>query len=355
MANAAPLPPTSLDDLIALNEELVALIRSGVPLEQGLIQVAEELRGRGRRMAMILATQLQQGQPLVALMAANPQSFPPVYRAAVEAGIRSGRLASAMESIARASHRLAEARRTASASMAYPMLVLIAALGFLAYFLWGFSPAMLRLLDRPHAALAAVLRTIVQWGPAVFVAAAAIIGILLAVWIGWSRAIRSSSLLEGGAADAFLGRLPWMGELLRSLRAAAFGEVLATLVEQEVPEADALLLAAEAAGGSRMADAVRPAVEALKRGQPPAAMAGSDRLPAPLMRWLLLAHRPGPSQAASLRKLVDYYSEKAEYDAREARLWLPVYLTCVIGGGATLLYGLAVLGAWFSILHTLSQ
>ena len=128
------------------------------------------------------------------------------------------------------------------------------------------------------------------------------------------------------------------------------------LVEQGVPEADSLLLAAEAAGGSRMVEAIGPAVENLKRGQPAAAVVeGSHRLAAPLMRWLLLAHRPGPGQATSLRKLADYYATKAEYDAREARLWLPVYLTCVIGGGATFLYALAVLGAWYSILHTLAQ
>jgi type II secretory pathway component PulF len=356
MSNAAPLPPTTLDDLIALNEELLALVNHGVPLEQGLVQAAAELRGRARHLAMSLASQLQKGEPLVALMANNPQSFPPIYRAAVEAGIRSGRLAAALESIARASRRLVESRRTASASLAYPMLVLVAAVGFLAYFLCGFAPAMLRVLDRSHAALAAVLQTIVQWGPGVFIAAAAIVGIVLTVWIAWSLAIRRASLLEGGVADTLLGRLPWMGEVLRSLRAAAFGEVLATLVEQGVPEADALLLAAEAAGGSRMAKAVGPAVEGLQRGQSAAALAeGSHRLAAPLMRWLLLAHRPGADQAASLRKLADYYAVKAEYDAREARLWLPIYLTCVIGGGATLLYGLAVFGAWISILDTLAH
>ena len=36
----------SLDDLIALNDEIIALIRAGVPLERGLAGLADDLPGR---------------------------------------------------------------------------------------------------------------------------------------------------------------------------------------------------------------------------------------------------------------------------------------------------------------------
>jgi type II secretory pathway component PulF len=354
MTTAPRLPSTSLDDLIALNEELLALVRGGVPLEQGLVQAAVELRGTSRRLALALAEQLQQGRSIVEVLAENPQSFPPVYRAAVEAGIRSGRLASAMEAIARSARRLAESRRTAAVSLTYPMVVLLAAMGFIVFFLYAFAPSIVRVLDDFRSPVAGLFRAAVAMGPWTIYLGAGLMGIVAILWGTWWLAIRRASLLDDRNAHALLGCFPWVGSVLRGLRAATFGEILATLIEQGVPQAESLVLAAEAAGGLRLAGAVRPVAESLKRGLPVTAMTERG-LTAPLMRWLVLSERPNPNLAAALRKLADFYAAKAAYEAERVRMFLPMLLTCVIGGGATLLYGLMVFGTWRSILETLGR
>src|SRR5436305_15337361 len=88
----------SLEDLIALNDEIAALVRAGAPLEQGLSLAGEDLPRGLRHIADDLAVRMRQGASLSAALAASDRRVPPLYRAIVEAGVRSGRLPAALES-----------------------------------------------------------------------------------------------------------------------------------------------------------------------------------------------------------------------------------------------------------------
>src|SRR5262249_53189976 len=50
--NASGLGGASLDDLIALTDEMAALVRAGIPLEEGLTYVARDLARRPGRIIM---------------------------------------------------------------------------------------------------------------------------------------------------------------------------------------------------------------------------------------------------------------------------------------------------------------
>ena len=50
-----PPGPITLDQLLALNEEIAALVRAGVPLDRGLLEAGRDVRGRLGRIAGVLA------------------------------------------------------------------------------------------------------------------------------------------------------------------------------------------------------------------------------------------------------------------------------------------------------------
>src|SRR3954454_5443535 len=52
----------ALEELIALNDEIAALVRAGVPLERGLLDVGGELRGRLRAIATGLGGRVGGGE-----------------------------------------------------------------------------------------------------------------------------------------------------------------------------------------------------------------------------------------------------------------------------------------------------
>src|SRR3954454_2228285 len=82
----------SLGDLIALNDEIAALARAGLPLERGLREVGEDVSGALRSAMVDLSARMERGGSLAGALAAGGGRSPPVYRAVVEAGVRGGRL-----------------------------------------------------------------------------------------------------------------------------------------------------------------------------------------------------------------------------------------------------------------------
>ena len=108
--NATPTGPITIDQLLALNEEIAALVRAGVPLDRGLLDAGRDVRGQLGRIAGALGRRLGRGESLVAALGAERKAIPPLYRAVVEAGTRAGRLPVALEGMARYVRGYSEAR-----------------------------------------------------------------------------------------------------------------------------------------------------------------------------------------------------------------------------------------------------
>src|SRR5688500_8349553 len=102
----------SLDHVTAVLDEIAALARAGVPLEKGLLGISRDLPRRMRKLTTSLGERLQNGQTLDEALAEQQAGFPPVFRAVVAAGVRSGQLAPAVEGLVAISRRLADMRRS---------------------------------------------------------------------------------------------------------------------------------------------------------------------------------------------------------------------------------------------------
>ena len=114
----------TIDQLLALNAEIAALVRAGVPLERGLVVAGRDLRGRLGRIATALSLRLSRGESLSQALEGEGQAIPPLYRAVVEAGARSGQLPIALEGLARYVRGYTEARSAIGLALWYPLIVL---------------------------------------------------------------------------------------------------------------------------------------------------------------------------------------------------------------------------------------
>lgn len=386
VAGSPSIPPVTLDQLIALNEEIAALVQVGVPLEQGLRHLAAEMPGRAGKVAALLADRLQRGEPLPQVLAQHPAVFPPVYRAMVDAGLRSGRLAGALEAVTGAARRLAETRRMVARGFLYPLIVFLVAWTLFVVFTVVMAPVFLEIVTEAQERGADVGTAqglpagIGGWRQAVAVGASSgllrIAGGLLPCLVGWrdSAAVwgtavpavvlllaglwwfRSgrASLMESRRVDVFLGWLPWTGRMLRTFRTATLADLLAMLLEHSVPLDQALELAAASVGEPRMVRAAGEMAQAIRRGEPLGRRRAGGREFSPLVNWLVVARSGDGSVAAALRHASQVYYRRARYQAQAAQIFLPILLTLVIGGTVTFLYALLVLGTWFSVLRTLA-
>jgi type II secretory pathway component PulF len=349
-----PPGPITLDQLLALNEEIAALVRAGVPLDRGLLEAGRDVRGRLGRVAGVLGRRLNRGESLIEALESEARAIPPLYRAVVEAGTRAGQLPVALEGMARYVRGLTDARTAIGMALWYPGLVVCLAYGLFVGLVWLVVPRFVAAFDALGLATSAPLRWL-EWaggsasywwpvGPIVIVVLA----------IAWVRSGTAAGL-RGGAWSG-LRLFPWMGSLLADYEAASFAELLALLLEHRVPYPSAMVLAADATGAPRLALGARWTAEAIARGEPVAAAvdAAGPRAFPPMLRWTLSTGQAQGSLGSALRHMAGLYRKRARYRAEQLALFLPMILTVAIGAGAAAFYGLSLFLPLIEMLRGLS-
>ena len=345
----------SLDQLIALNDEIAALVRAGIPLELGLKQIGGDMSGRLGRLAETLSTDMEEGQSLAEVLRDHPESFPPIYRAVVTSGIRAGNLPAALESVAGCTRRLADIRQLVVASAIYPLMVFLVAWGLFLFFLEKITPVFLSAFQDFDAPGTILVERFAQlgdsmhfWGPAV-----PVIVVLLAA--AWLRSTSRANLIGSRSMDWLLMGIPFLGAMLRSFRIAAFTDVLTLLASHDVPLNEAVVLAAESVGDRRMIDASKDIAEAVGRGEQ-FALRSTEQSPfPPFLDWLIQSGQQRGALLPALRHASDSYYRRAFRQASAAKIILPTAMIATVGGGITLTYALLLFVPWVSLLHCLGR
>ncbi|MCC6125249.1 MAG: type II secretion system F family protein [Pirellulales bacterium] len=344
----------TLDQLLALNEEIAALVRAGVPLEKNLGLLGGEMPGKLGDLAANISARAARGESLEQIVAEQSAQFPPVYRAVIEAGRRAGRLPAALESLAGTVRRLAETRRAVLVSALYPLFVLILIWSFFAIFTAWIAPTLydsFKELNVPgqvfFRGLTALGATAKYWGPA-----GPVVMLLLAAWF-WRRSSQAS-WIDGRGIGGFFEMMPWIGPMIANSRNAAFTEMFATLLSHQVPMHEALVLAADSAGGAKLRTSVRQAAESMRAGRPLGENDGLAAFP-PLLRWMIPAASGQSLLLPALNRAAVMYRHRAEYLAETIRVYLPLLLIAVVAGGMTLGYTLCLFAPYTAMLRNLAR
>jgi general secretion pathway protein F len=341
--------PVTLDQLIALSDEIAALARAGVPLDRGLRELAVDMPGRLGSLAGEVGRRLEQGESLSHILAEHP--FPPAYRAVIEAGLRAGRLPAALEDVARTARRISHLRTSLGTALLYPLIVLLLAWQLFMFTIARVLPVMVRLLaDFEPAVLDyyGAAGRLAHWAPWLAWGVPAV----LLMWAGWSW-LRSGQVAGGVELHPWLawGAIGSLRRMQRAGRMAALAETLSTLIASEVPLDEAVSLATAAVGSPQLAKGGSELADRIRRGQlggpPPAGFP-------PLLAWTLTCGNREQLQK-SLRRTAQVYRDEFERRGQWLTLYVPLFATVVVGGAVVMIYALLSLGPWIVILRRLAQ
>jgi general secretion pathway protein F len=346
----------SIAQLQALCDEIAALVRAGVPLEQGLASAGSELPGRLGSLAHSLEQRLQRGEDLPTALRSMPGKFPDFFVSLVEAGIRSGRLGLALEGMAATGRQMNELRNSIILAMMYPVTLF-----FVAYIL--LFAVVSRVAERINEFYVATELVPSRWSRAVaafgridWVWHALFLLAVVVVMLVWLWATRRARLLQGEHGTWALGWL-WSARcLLADGRACSFADILALLLLQEVPSPVALRLAGQASGSRQLAAAAERAASGLELGKE----APCDNDFPPRLRWWVaaLGSPVGASSsqlARGLRRFADVYRERVLNRAEWLRIYVPMFATLIIGGMMAVIYFSAVLYPWWMWLYHMGE
>ena len=325
--------PPNLDDLISLNQEIAGLVKSGVPLELGLRGLSGSSGTRFQKLSNRLADRLASGRSLPDALADEGPAVSPIYTAVIEAGLSSGRLPQALESLASSGQILQETRRRIFLASIYPTVCVIVAYALFCVFVTVVAQHLITVMDLVPQSWPVDLLRILHRNQRYFTmvipsATLAVVIVTLLLRNGPTRGIWK-----------WLTSLRWL--IGRSLNWAQFTELLALQVDQKCPLPRAIVLAADSTDDRQLHREARVVSEKLNSGASfTEALQTATSLP-PLVRWMLASGEKQGTLSLTLRQLSDTYRRRALSRASIVKVWLPVATTICFTGVIGLTYGLA--------------
>jgi type II secretory pathway component PulF len=348
------MEPATLDDFMAWNDELLALAQAGVPIDVDLGRSGNDALGALERVNATVARRVSQGATLAAALEGNEQVVTPAYSALVQLGLRSGNLSTALAGSNRLAESLDDSWQALRRSVFYPLLVVSVAYAGCVGFCLYFVPTLedlhreLRLPVGPGLKVLQSLRATLPYWVALPPGA-------LLLWTAWRTYSRVQRDLSYSRGAALLAWIPGMSRALFQQRCANFSETLAALLEAGTPLDEALRLAAGAWGDKQLIAGAQALAASLRSGPMLSAESHvAQRFP-PFLRFALWHAEATVGRARTLRMAADLYRRAARRGVARTGLVAPLVLCVGVGGGVTLLYGLALFVPVIEMLRILAQ
>lgn len=310
----------STDELLAVHEEFLTLIRAGLPLDRGLKEFARDVPGRMKPLIGELAARLAQGQQPEDALASISSPEARLYAAVLAVGIKSGRPAAALEGIVSIVRRTQGFRVGLLVELIYPVLVLMVGTALIIFSLLNIAPVNTSVSEGLDAGgpIVGGVKSLATQSSMVLIALISA-AVLLSLWLV-PRLVSATPLNHGGAWRPLQQIRVW-----QSL--SIFLDHLALLTEHQVPLAEATGLAGDAVAWAPLARAVRTLTQRISRGETRLVVES----PLPLVvGWLLQSPVAGKLPQA-LRREAEHYRRRSERRQRWFTLYFPMAATFAVG------------------------
>lgn len=202
------------EDFVTFNQQLAQLAATGLPLEQGLRLIAQDMRrGKVANTVRQIADELEKGEPLAAAFEKRKGQFPPAYGRLIQAGVATNNLSGMLLNLSEYQRTLSRLRAALWRATAYPLTVFIALCLVVAFLGEWVLPQFENVFGMWGARLPAITQFMLDFSPvmsAIAIGAAGVVVFMLILW----RILRLMGR-ENGIRDAVGLRLPLIGPVLK--------------------------------------------------------------------------------------------------------------------------------------------
>ncbi len=306
------------------------------PLEEALRIISRQSEQEHVRAAVMrVADGVVEGRRLADAMAAEPRSFPPLYRAMVAAGESSGSLPELLERLANLLERQSEMRGKVLSALAYPAVLTLVAIVVVSALMIAVVPKVVEQFEDVGQQLPLLTRIVIgissflasNW--LILLAALPLLGLL-----GW-RLLQEEKIRL--AFDSWLLRLPLFGRLVRDLHAARMARTLSTMIESRLPVIEGLRLTAGTIRNRALRAATKEMVSSIRAGGSlSGAMARAGVFP-PLLVYLAASGESAGQLDTLLARAADYLEREFDNFTATALSLLEPAIIVVMGGIVTLI------------------
>ena len=255
-------------DLLIFFRQLAVILKSGVPLAQGLKLLAENMTNKKLANCVDqIAFTLGGGEDLSSCLRLYPKVFKPITVGLIEAGETGGVLDIVLDRIALLMEEQAKIRGQIIGALVYPVLVLVLAVSVSLGLLIFIVPKFKDMFDNMGAELPAITTFMLSLSKFVTSTYFAIGGPLVIVSIIYlfkiSYGTKSGRLL----IDKTILKLPLFGNLILVSEMASLSDTLSTLVQSGIPIVEGLERCGSASSNQLIKNCIYYGINLVKQGQ----------------------------------------------------------------------------------------
>jgi len=307
----------SSGDLALLTRQFATLVRAGLTLEECLNVLVEQ--SESARIKAVIAGvrgRVLEGQSLARGMAEFPEAFPDIYRAMIDAGEQTGKLAEVLERLADYAENREALRQKLVLAFIYPALVTLVAVAVISLLLIKVVPEVTRVFANTGQTLPLVTQVLI-----------AVSGFFRASALYWLAGIAGALVLARLALrneatrrrwHEFLLGLPVIGRLTRGLNAARFSDTLGILTASGVPLLNALQSAVAVVTNLPMRAAVEDTAKQVREGGTLSRSLAKAKLFPPLVVHLI-------ASGEATGRLDQMLTRAAQAQSRELEGWVRTF------------------------------
>ncbi len=224
---------------LSFNQEMLVLLRSGLPILQVLDTLVERMEAGGLLNTLLdIRTDVKGGSALSDAFGRFPKMFPPLYVASLRAGEQSGDLPVTLGRFIAYQKRVEAIRAKVRSATFYPALLALAVTVVLGFLMLYVIPSFTQVYADASVELPLATRLVIAvanglvtglpvWAPLLIVA--------LFLARGYARTANGAML-----ADRVKLRLPFFGDLLREYALSTFCRTFATTLASGIPIVQAM-------------------------------------------------------------------------------------------------------------------
>ena len=338
----------STEQFLHFNQELIALVRAGLPIVQSFdILLERQKNARFREVLTEVREKITSGVALSDAFASFGSMFPPIYSTSLRAGERSGDMEGVLRRFLRYQKMIVALRKKVIGALIYPAILVLLSSGMIFVMLTFVIPKFAEFFAGFGAELPWFTRLMIQVAGGVrknvvlTTVALALAGVLLNRWIKSSGRLFWDRLKLG---------IPMVGGVLHRFAIMQFTQSLGTLLAGGTPMVPAIEIASQSVTNQLVASRIDGIVRNVREGEPLWRSLESTGVMSDLAVEMI---KVGESTGALTEMLVnvsEFYDE--EIEARLSRLVAaiePLILVFMGGVIALLLY------AFYLPLFRLSQ
>lgn len=338
-------------DLRSFCVEFRALLIAGLGIVDSLEALAVAQRGPQSRASIdAVLKRIREGKALSVALAAAPNEFPAIFRAAVSASEFSGRLPEGLERFSRYLEAMAMLRKAVVSASIYPGVVVTFGLGvvlfLLAFVIPRFAAAYASLPDIAARGAGALLMDAAMLVSGHF--ELVVVGIICALWAGWNFL---SSAYGRNTVWRLLVAFPPLARAVRAFWLSRLFRTISMMLEGGYALPDAMKLGRQVVESTPWAADVDRALEHVTIGKGVAKAYGGAGLADDLVSRLLAAGEASGNLAEMLQHAAEHHErELAWFVDRTSRMIEPALLILVAG-----IIGIVVLMLYMPIFDLASS